>query len=126
LADLDSLYDLIAAYHIQDSNVNGMRENGEPDAPQNGGVPNGGNDVSPGQQAPVQPMEIKFRDNRGFELTIKLKPTTPMYKAMNAFSAKIERDRKSLRFLIEGKRVVDDDTPASVSLSAHVARECTY
>ena len=58
--------------------------------------------------SPKQPtsMEIKFTDQNQNAVTFKLKSTTKLKKAMDAYSAKVERDRRSLRFLFEGVRVL--------------------
>ncbi|KAM3416315.1 hypothetical protein BST61_g7921 [Cercospora zeina] len=57
-------------------------------------------------EGPVQ-MQITFRHNRGMEQAFKLKSTTRITKAMDAFSAKLERPRAHLRFLIDGERITD-------------------
>ncbi|GIZ45000.1 hypothetical protein CKM354_000818400 [Cercospora kikuchii] len=70
--------------------------------------PPGRNDseVPASAEAPVQ-LQITFRHNRGFEQAFKLKKTTRIIKAMDAFSAKMERPRNQLRFLIDGHRITD-------------------
>ncbi|KXT15270.1 hypothetical protein AC579_4865 [Pseudocercospora musae] len=55
-------------------------------------------------------VTITFRDHRGFEQSFKLKTSTRLGKAMDAFSAKVERDRKALRFLFDGDRILDEST----------------
>ncbi|KAI7083958.1 hypothetical protein KC352_g41050, partial [Hortaea werneckii] len=37
-------------------------------------------------------------------------------KAMNAFSARLQKDTKELRFLSEGRRVLPDQTPSDLDL----------
>lgn len=61
-------------------------------------------------------INLTFRDHQAFELTFKLKPTTKLGKAMNAFATKSERERHTLRFLFEGQRVLDDSTMEGVSI----------
>lgn len=57
---------------------------------------------------------VRFRDQNGGEVIFHMKPTTKLEKAMNAYSAKVEREVTTLRFLFDGQRVLEDDTPASV------------
>ncbi|USW51849.1 Putative Ubiquitin-like domain-containing protein [Septoria linicola] len=73
----------------------------------NNGTPGPDERGSPALAAapPVQ-LQIKFADNRGNEQAFKLKSTTNITKAMDAFSAKVERPRASLRFLFEGVRLI--------------------
>ncbi|KAK3707933.1 hypothetical protein LTR37_011785 [Vermiconidia calcicola] len=61
-------------------------------------------------------MEIKFTDTNQNAVTFKLKSTTKLKKAMDAYSAKVERDRRSMRFLFEGERVLDQHTPDNLQL----------
>lgn len=76
-----------------------------------------GNEVP--NEVPAQPksLNIKFTDTSGTEVHFKLKSTTKLKKAMDAYSARIQRDRQALRFLFDGDRVMDDSTPESVSLT---------
>lgn len=71
------------------------------------------------EQAPPAniPMTVSFRDANGSAVDFKMKPTTKLGKAMTAFSNKVGRDAMQLRFLFEGQRVVDDDTPTTVNSS---------
>lgn len=75
----------------------------------------GDNDGGEMPARPAEPMNIKFSDVSGFEVQFRLKPTTKLGKAMEAFSARTEKEVKSLRFLFEGDRVLPDTTPESVS-----------
>lgn len=74
----------------------------------------------PPPQQPATPAQqdqltLKFRDMDGFSIDFKLKPVTKLGKAMNAFSARLQKDPKELRFLSEGRRVLADQTPSDVS-----------
>jgi len=62
----------------------------------------------------VQPMTISFRDVNGGSIDFKMKPTTKLSKAMTAFAGRMGHDQKQLRFLFDGTRVTDEDTPESV------------
>lgn len=63
----------------------------------------------------AEQIKIGFNDSNGSGLEFKLKTSTKLGKAMNAFSAHMQRDIKQLRFLFEGHRLQPDDTPQSVS-----------
>ncbi|KAI7237242.1 hypothetical protein KC330_g3276 [Hortaea werneckii] len=75
----------------------------------------------PPPQQPATPAQqdqltLKFRDVGGFSIDFKLKPVTKLGKAMTAFSARLEKDPKELRFLSEGRRVLPDQTPLDLEL----------
>jgi len=70
---------------------------------------------NPEQPAQAEPLELMFTDASGFQVSFRIKTSTKMSKAMNAFSTKTARDPATLRFLVDGQRVLPDDTPASVS-----------
>lgn len=71
----------------------------------------------PATPAQQDQLTLKFRDMNGFSIDFKLKPVTKLGKAMTAFSARMEKDPKELRFLSEGRRVLPDQTPSDVSCS---------
>lgn len=82
------------------------------------GTQNDGNNAKDEPVAPLQAVDkiqVKFRDQSGYEVQFAMKQTTKLGKAMDAFSAKVERRRQDLRFLLDGDRIKDDDTPADVS-----------
>ncbi|KAI6879179.1 hypothetical protein KC318_g18158 [Hortaea werneckii] len=74
----------------------------------------------PPPQQPATPAQdqltLKFRDMNGFSIDFKLKPITKLGKAMTAFSARLQKDTKELRFLSEGRRVLPDQTPSDLEL----------
>ena len=75
-------------------------------------------------EIPAQPtaLNIRFVDaNQQNELHFKLKSTTKLKKAMDAFSARTERNRATLRFLFDGERIQDDHTPEHVSLYEEIS-----
>jgi hypothetical protein len=77
--------------------------NGPADDEQNGANDEQGGAVPPQQSGQIS---VTFEDAAGRALTFKLKPTTSMKKAMDAYSARMEQDRKTLRFLFDGDRVL--------------------
>lgn len=89
--------------------------NQAPDTPTPAQKP-GPNNTPPPTGAPqADQINLKFNDANGSGVEFKLKATTKLGKAMNAFSARMQRDIHQLRFLFEGHRVQPDDTPESVS-----------
>ena len=65
--------------------------------------------------APANLLNLCFRDQHGAEVHFKLKPSTKMKKAMEAFAAKMQVEARTLRYFAEGIRIADDHTPESVS-----------
>ena len=61
-------------------------------------------------------LSISFRSANGEEVHFKLKKTTMLKKAMDAFAARVQRERRTLRFLFEGERVQDNSTAELVSV----------
>lgn len=62
-----------------------------------------------------QQVEILVVDMHQNEIHFKIKATTRLGKVTNAFIERQNAAPSSLRFFFEGKRIVDDDTPESVS-----------
>ncbi|KAI6888356.1 hypothetical protein KC360_g959 [Hortaea werneckii] len=72
--------------------------------------------ATPATAAQPEQLTLKFRDMNGFSIDFKLKPVTKLGKAMTAFSARMEKDPKELRFLSEGRRVLPEQTPSDLDL----------
>ena len=69
---------------------------------------------SPSDGGPV--LTIRIRDQTGEETYFKVKPQTRMDKVFNAFATKKGVHCHSLRFMIDGERIPDLDTPQSLEL----------
>ena len=65
---------------------------------------------------PVEHLNIKVTDNNN-EVFFKIKRSTALKKLMDAFCDRQGKDPKSVRFLFEGVRVGEGDSPDSVSTS---------
>jgi hypothetical protein len=91
--------------------------NSSPVAPNNG-AEHDANKTPP----PVEPrqLEIHFNGSGGESVTFKLKNVTRLRKAMDAYSARVQRPVDQLRFLFEGSRLGAEDTPAAVSTSIEI------
>jgi hypothetical protein len=66
-------------------------------------------------QAPKH-INIKVKDMNEGETFFKIKPTTKVSKVMETFCQRHAMDRTGVRFLFEGSRIQDDDTPASLEM----------
>lgn len=73
---------------------------------------------SPNGAAPepeqTEHLNIKVTDNNN-EVFFKIKRSTQLKKLMNAFCERQGKDPKTVRFLFEGTRVTENDTPDTVS-----------
>jgi Ubiquitin-2 like Rad60 SUMO-like len=77
------------------------------------------NDQSPNGAPPEQPagsehLNIKVTDGNN-EVFFKIKKSTRLAKLMSAFCERQGKDQNTVRFLFDGSRVRDEDTPDSVS-----------
>ncbi|KAH0438419.1 ubiquitin family protein [Colletotrichum camelliae] len=104
--------------------------NEEPPAP----GPSGANDTPPQVPSPEAPapeqaapqtaaetpnnaaINIKIVDTTGHTIVFKIKRDTRMQKVMAAFCERQGKDSKSVRFIFDGTRLVEDDTPRSLDL----------
>lgn len=78
---------------------------------ENEGSPAGG---APAEEPPrTEHLNIKVTDNNN-EVFFKIKRTTPLSKLMNAFCERQGKALSSVRFLFDGTRVNDTDSPDSV------------
>ncbi|KAI9511809.1 ubiquitin-related domain-containing protein [Russula earlei] len=82
------------------------------------------------QEATSQPLEIKPEKDSGDNQTInvkvvsssgeevyfKIKRSTRLSKLQGAYANKVGKDVNSIRFLYDGSRINDDDTPASLEM----------
>jgi small ubiquitin-related modifier len=66
-----------------------------------------------GEDKSPEHINIKVTDSTT-EVFFRIKRTTPLRKAIDVFCKRTGKDAKSLRFLYDGERVSENDTPASV------------
>lgn len=80
-----------------------------------GGTP-GGSDQGhkPEEPAQTEHLNIKVTDNNN-EVFFKIKRSTQLKKLMDAFCDRSGKNRQSVRFLFDGTRVTDTDSPDTVS-----------
>jgi hypothetical protein len=101
--------------------------NSSPITPNHGGdAEHDANKTPPPDVMPPPPsveprqLEIHFNGSGGESVTFKLKNVTRLRKAMDAYSARVQRPVDQLRFLFEGSRLGAEDTPAGVSTSIEI------
>ncbi|OCH90386.1 ubiquitin-like protein [Obba rivulosa] len=62
------------------------------------------------------PINIKVLTQTGEEVFFKIKRNTKLSKLQGAYASKVGKDVSSIRFLYDGNRIHDDDTPASLDM----------
>ena len=74
---------------------------------------------APEEPAAEQPkaggITIGFKDPHGGEVSFKLKATTKLKKAMDAYAQRVDRNVLTLRSLFDGERVLEGSTAEGVS-----------
>ncbi|PSR91959.1 ubiquitin-related domain-containing protein [Coniella lustricola] len=71
---------------------------------------------SPRETVPQEHLNIKVTDNNN-EVFFKIKRSTKLEKLMNAFCERQGKTLQSVRFLFEGQRVQQTDTPDSLEMT---------
>ncbi|KAF8953681.1 ubiquitin-like protein [Flammula alnicola] len=61
-------------------------------------------------------INIKVVSSSGEEVFFKIKRSTKLSKLQGAYASKVGKDVGSIRFLYDGARIQDDDTPASLDM----------
>ncbi|TRM66781.1 ubiquitin-related domain-containing protein [Schizophyllum amplum] len=65
---------------------------------------------------PHAPINIKVVSSTGEEVFFKIKRSTKLSKLQGAYASKVGKDVSSIRFIYEGNRIHDDDTPTSLDM----------
>ncbi|KAH9943607.1 ubiquitin-like protein [Amylocystis lapponica] len=73
-------------------------------------------DVEPKNEDANAPINIKVTTQTGEEVFFKIKRNTKLSKLQGAYANKVGKDVSSIRFLYDGNRINDDDTPASLDM----------
>ncbi|KAI0354482.1 small ubiquitin-like modifier [Pilatotrama ljubarskyi] len=73
-------------------------------------------DAEPKVEDPNAPINIKVTTQTGEEVFFKIKRNTKLSKLQGAYASKVGKDVNSIRFLYDGARIGDDDTPASLDM----------
>ncbi|KAF9222110.1 small ubiquitin-related modifier [Gyrodon lividus] len=79
------------------------------------------NQVLPSTQDEVKtednaPINVKVVSSAGDEVFFKIKRNTKLSKLQGAYATKVGKDVSSIRFLYDGNRINDDDTPSSLDM----------
>ncbi|KAJ7226674.1 small ubiquitin-related modifier [Mycena pura] len=78
------------------------------------GLPTQDNDVKP--EEGNNTINIKVVSSTGEEVFFKIKQSTKLIKLQSAYASKVGKDVNSIRFLYDGVRINDDDTPATLDM----------
>ncbi|KAI6014365.1 ubiquitin-related domain-containing protein [Pisolithus marmoratus] len=62
------------------------------------------------------PINVKVVSSTGDEVFFKIKRSTKLSKLQGAYANKVGKDVASIRFLYDGNRINEDDTPASLDM----------
>ncbi|KAI9065733.1 small ubiquitin-like modifier [Trametes sanguinea] len=73
-------------------------------------------DAEPKVEDPNAPINIKVTTQTGEEVFFKIKRNTKLSKLQGAYANKVGKDVNSIRFLYDGVRIGEDDTPASLDM----------
>ncbi|KAI0668195.1 ubiquitin-like protein [Trametes maxima] len=73
-------------------------------------------DNEPKVEDPAAPINIKVTTQTGEEVFFKIKRNTKLSKLQGAYANKVGKDVSSIRFLYDGSRIGDDDTPSSLDM----------
>ena len=69
-------------------------------------------------------LTIRVKDQSGEETFFKVKSSTKMGKVFGAFAKRKGVESKAMRFIYDGRRVGDDDTPASLEMEDQDQVDC--
>ncbi|PVF96615.1 ubiquitin-like protein [Serendipita vermifera] len=63
-----------------------------------------------------EPINIRVVTSQGDEVFFKIKTNTKLTKLRSAYAQKVGKDLNSIRFLYDGNRINEDDTPNSLGM----------
>ncbi|KAJ3993833.1 small ubiquitin-related modifier [Lentinula boryana] len=62
------------------------------------------------------PINVKVVSSSGEEVFFKIKRSTPLRKLLGAYANKVGKQEHTIRFLYDGARVAQTDTPKSLEM----------
>ncbi|KAI0245443.1 ubiquitin-like protein [Lactifluus subvellereus] len=68
------------------------------------------------EQGNNETINVKVVSATGDEVYFKIKRNTKLSKLQGAYANKVGKDVGSIRFLYDGNRINDDDTPATLEM----------
>ena len=69
-------------------------------------------------------LTVRVKDQTGEETYFKVKPTTKMGKVFKAYAQRKGINISALRFLLDGRRIEQDDTPKTLELEDQDQIDC--
>jgi len=78
--------------------------------------PENNDGVQAKNEDPNAPINIKVVTGTGEEVFFKIKRNTKLSKLQGAYANKVGKDVNTIRFLYDGNRINEDDTPASLDM----------
>ncbi|KAI0738217.1 ubiquitin-like protein [Daedaleopsis nitida] len=78
--------------------------------------PGASQEAQPKMEEANAPINIKVVTQTGEEVFFKIKRNTKLSKLQGAYANKVGKDVSSIRFLYDGQRINDDDTPSSLEM----------
>jgi len=75
-------------------------------------------------EATNEPITIRVKDQTGEETMFKIKKSTKMSKVFTAYAQRKGVEVTSLRFLLDGERINDTDTPKMLELEDEDQIDC--
>jgi len=72
--------------------------------------------VEPKAEDASAPINVKVLASSGEEVFFKIKRNTKLTKLQGAYANKVGKDINTIRFLYDGERINEDDTPASLDM----------
>jgi len=67
-------------------------------------------------QKPGEHVNLKVCGQDGSEVHFKIKKTTPFRKLMEAYCQRVGKSMNSLRFLYDGDRITENQTPKELGM----------
>ena len=71
---------------------------------------------APGQAAGAEQLNIKVKAQDGTEIFFKIKKSTQLKKLMEAYCQRQGLSNNQCRFIFDGERIKDDDTPETLEM----------
>ncbi|KAK0200145.1 ubiquitin-like protein [Desarmillaria ectypa] len=84
------------------------------DEEQQGGPPQ--DEIKGENNDPNAPINVKVVTSSGEEVFFKIKRSTKLSKLQGAYASKVGKDVATIRFLYDGNRIQEDDTPQSLEM----------
>jgi len=78
----------------------------------------------PSETSDTITLRVRVKDQAGVVIFFKVKPTTKMRKVFEAYAQRKGVQFSSLRFLLDGERITDEDTPKTLELEDSDQIDC--